>query len=87
MINWIKRLFHKKENESVKESINVVASIGKAKSLYKELIVKAHPDKHPNQLELATTLTELINKNRCDVTIFINSLHIISRVPCCNSIT
>jgi hypothetical protein len=64
MINWIKRLFHKKENESVKESINVVASIGKAKSLYKELIVKAHPDKHPNQLELATTLTELINKNR-----------------------
>ena len=64
MINWIKRLFHKKENESVKESINVVASIGKAKSLYKELIVKAHPDKHPKQLELATTLTELINKNR-----------------------
>ncbi len=64
MINWIKRLFQKKENESVKESINVVASIGKAKSLYKDLIVKAHPDKHPSQSELATTLTELINKNR-----------------------
>jgi hypothetical protein len=64
MISWIKRLFYKKENESVKESINVVASIGKAKSLYKDLIIKAHPDKHPNQSELATTLTELINKNR-----------------------
>lgn len=64
MINWIKRLFNKKENKSVKESINVVESIGKAKSLYKDLIIKAHPDKHPNHSELATTLTELINKNR-----------------------
>lgn len=62
MFRWIKKLFSKLDYKD--ESLNVVASIGKAKSLYKELIVKAHPDKHPNQLELATTLTELINKNR-----------------------
>lgn len=62
MFRWIKKLFSKLDYKD--ESLNVVASIGKAKSLYKELIVKAHPDKHPNQSELATTLTELINKNR-----------------------
>jgi curved DNA-binding protein CbpA len=62
MFRWIKNLFSKQDYKD--ESLNVVASIGKAKSLYKDLIVKAHPDKHPNQSELATTLTELINKNR-----------------------
>lgn len=62
MFRWVKNLFSKKEYKD--ESLNVVASIGKAKSIYKDLIIKAHPDKHPNQSELATTLTELINKNR-----------------------
>lgn len=72
MMNWFKKLFRKKNNESIKESINVVESIGKAKSLYKDLIVKAHPDKHPNQSELATTLTELINKNRYNYSELLN---------------
>lgn len=62
MFRWVKNLFSKKEYKD--ESLNVVASIGKAKYLYKDLIIKAHPDKHPNHSELATTLTELINKNR-----------------------
>lgn len=62
MFRWIKNLFSKQDYKD--ESLNVVASIGKAKSLYKDLIVKAHPDKHPSQSELATTLTKLINKNR-----------------------
>lgn len=62
MFRWVKNLFSKKEYKD--ESLNVVASIGKAKSIYKDLIIKAHPDKHPNQSELATTLTELINENR-----------------------
>ena len=62
MFRWVKNLFLKKEYKD--ESLNVVASIGKAKSIYKDLIIKAHPDKHPNQSELATTLTELINKNK-----------------------
>ena len=62
MFRWVKNLFSKKEYKD--ESLNVVASIGKAKSIYKDLIIKAHPDKHPNQSEFATTLTELINKNR-----------------------
>ena len=64
MIKWLLNLFHKRNNDTINEGINVVESIGKAKSLYKDLIIKAHPDKHPNQSELATTLTELINKNR-----------------------
>ena len=62
MFRLIKKIFSKNDNKD--ESLNVVTSISKAKALYKDLIVKAHPDKHPNQSELATTLTELINKNR-----------------------
>lgn len=64
MKNWLKRLFCKKNNESVIESINVVESIGKAKVLYKELIRFAHPDRNPNNEEYAKELTDRINANR-----------------------
>lgn len=46
------------------ESINIVNSIAKAKKLHKELILYAHPDRHPNNQELATRLSEQINENR-----------------------
>ncbi len=46
------------------ESINIVNSIAKAKKLHKELILYAHPDRHPNNHELATRLSEQINENR-----------------------
>ena len=46
------------------ESINIVNSIAKAKKLHKELILYAHPDRHPNKKELATRLSKQINENR-----------------------
>lgn len=46
------------------EAFNVVQSISKAKKLYKRLIVKAHPDRHPMNIELATELTQHIDSNR-----------------------
>jgi hypothetical protein len=64
MKNWFKRLFLKKNNQSVREGINVVESIGKAKILYKELIRLAHPDRNPNNEEYARELTDRINANR-----------------------
>lgn len=46
------------------ESINIVNSIAKAKKLHKELILYAHPDRHPNNQDLATRLSKQINENR-----------------------
>jgi len=65
MINWFKKLFIKKDKkDSIYEGINVVESIGKAKSLYKELIILAHPDRHPNEEKYYQELTDRINANR-----------------------
>lgn len=63
MFKWIRTLFIKRETNA-DESLNVVESMGKAKSLYKDLIVKAHPDRNPAKADLATTITDLINSNR-----------------------
>jgi hypothetical protein len=46
------------------EALNVVQSISKAKELHRHLVIKAHPDKHPQNVGLATELTKLINYNR-----------------------
>ena len=46
------------------ETFNVVQSISKAKILYKNLIIKAHPDKNLEKINLATELTRLINLNK-----------------------
>ena len=66
MFSWFKRLFisHKKRKETFSESVNVVESIASAKSLHKELIRLAHPDKNPMKIELAQEITELLNMNR-----------------------
>jgi hypothetical protein len=66
MFCWFKRLFtpQKKRNEAISESVNIVESIASAKSLHKELIRKAHPDKNPMKIELSKELTELLNLNR-----------------------
>ena len=52
----------KKRNS--REEENIVISMAKAKRTYKELIIKAHPDKNPNNIELAKNLSEKINKYR-----------------------
>ncbi len=66
MFSWIKRLFNSfiSQKTKIENSTNVVESIAKAKALYKELIIKAHPDKHPNNILLAKELTEMLNQNR-----------------------
>ena len=51
MFSWFKRLFlsRKHRKEAISESINVVESIAGAKTLHKELIRRAHPDKHSDK--------------------------------------
>lgn len=65
IFKYISNYFRRKRVRSkVREEVNVVESMAKAKSLYKELIRKAHPDRHADKVELAQTITEEINKNR-----------------------
>lgn len=61
---YFRWLFPAKSNTN--ESINIVNSIAKAKKLHKKLILYAHPDRHPNNQELATRLSKQINENRFD---------------------
>ena len=62
LAKWFRWVFPAKNKTN--ESINIVNTIAKAKKLHKELILYAHPDKHPNNQELATRLSERINENR-----------------------
>jgi phosphopantothenate synthetase len=63
MLKWISKIFPLSPT-SVREENNIVQSIAKAKTLHRELISKAHPDKNPSKEELAKVLTEEINNNR-----------------------
>lgn len=55
---------HKGKKERISEGINVVSGISRAKSLYKELIILAHPDRHLNEEKHYQELTDRINANR-----------------------
>lgn len=46
------------------ESRNVVDGMAKARRLYKELALKAHPDRNPHQRELAEELTARLANNK-----------------------
>lgn len=46
------------------ESANVVDSMVKARRLYKELSLSAHPDKHPDKSEIAEDIMQRITKNK-----------------------
>lgn len=46
------------------ETRNVVDSMVKARKLYKELSIMAHPDKHPDQKDIADELMQKINVNK-----------------------
>lgn len=56
--------FQKQEKKKSDEYFNVVLGIGKAKVLYKNLISIAHPDKHPNEVELYVEIMNKITANR-----------------------
>jgi len=59
------RLFYTKDRQNLNdETFNIVQSISKAKNLFKILISKVHPDKHPENVHLATELTSLVNNNK-----------------------
>lgn len=62
IFSFVKRFFSKKTHQ--REELNVINSIAMAKNLYKELVVKAHPDKHLDKIELAQSLMEQVNNNR-----------------------
>ena len=59
MNNIFARLFCSKNHSTSDEAYNIVESMAKAKPLYKELIKQAHPDKHPNNKDVA----EELNRN------------------------
>lgn len=50
------------------ESANIVNGIVKARALYKHLSIIAHPDKNPNQCDIAEDLMSRITLNRFNYT-------------------
>lgn len=65
IFRYISNFFRRKKARSkIREEVNVVESMAKAKRLYKELILMAHPDRHSDKIELAQSITKEINKNR-----------------------
>ena len=61
---FIKSWFCRKNKPIEHNELNVVDSIVKARKLYKELIVKAHPDKNSCNLELAKKLSQQVTENK-----------------------
>ena len=64
MFRILKKMFSRNKKAIEHNEVNVVDSIVKARKLYKELIIKAHPDRNPNNIELAKTLSQQITENR-----------------------
>ena len=53
-----KRVLKDSAKDNIKTAENIVNSISKSKKLYKELIVKIHPDKiHPDKIEKAQDIS------------------------------
>ncbi len=63
-MNLFKFFYKRNRYNARKESFNIVESIAKCKTLYKEMIREAHPDKHLEKKALAEELSQLINKYR-----------------------
>ncbi len=66
-MNSIKRFFTRlKFGRTIKsnESVNVVDSMVKARRLYKELTIAAHPDKHPTQRMIAEDIMQRVTENK-----------------------
>lgn len=66
MVHILKTLFRRNKTAIEHHEKNVVDSIVQARKLYKELIVKAHPDRNPNNIELAKSLSQKIIENQYD---------------------
>ena len=53
------------------ESSNVVDSMVKARKLYKELSIAAHPDKHPSKKNVAEKLMQQVTANKHNYSVLI----------------
>lgn len=63
LVRFLNRLrFRKQVNKN--ECLNVVNGIAKAKTLYKELCVLAHPDKHPGKETIAEEIIQRVTANK-----------------------
>ena len=65
MLRFIRKLLGLKPKSVAvnSQNINVVDSIVKARALYKQLVIKAHPDKNPEKRELAEEITQQLTSN------------------------
>ena len=63
LIRWINRIRFQKSIKT-DESQNVVAGMAKARQLYKELAIKAHPDRNPQKQSIAEEITTRLTCNK-----------------------
>lgn len=66
-MNALDRFFRRlKFRKTVKrdETQNVVDSMVRARKLYKELSIMAHPDKHPSKRDVAEDLMQRVTANK-----------------------
>jgi hypothetical protein len=70
IIRFIKRLNFRRKIKKDQTS-NVVTSMAKAKELYKRLAIEAHPDRNPQNREVAEELMSRISANRYNYAILI----------------
>ena len=70
IIRFIKRLNLRRKIKKDQTS-NVVTSMAKAKELYKRLAIEAHPDRNPQNREVAEELMSRISANRYNYAILI----------------
>jgi hypothetical protein len=62
-----KKLLKSKSKVETADINNIVNSINRSKeleALYKKLMIKTHPDRNPEKLELAHDYSERLNKSR-----------------------
>ena len=74
-MNPISRFFARlKFRQGIKtdESSNVVDSMVKARKLYKELSIAAHPDKHPSKKDVAEKLMQQVTVNKHNYSVLIS---------------
>lgn len=64
MFKILKKILLRNKTTFEHNEVNVVDSIVKARKLYKELIIKTHPDRNPQNSELANSLAQQVTENR-----------------------
>ncbi len=66
-MNYLTQLINRlrfRKQVTQEECLNVVNGMAKAKILYKELCILAHPDKHPGKEAIAEDIIKKITSNK-----------------------